>query len=137
MPKKEEKQSPKKDKIKVKQNNKTVLTKIKNKITKENIIYFIIAILDIFIIIYSARKNIINYVSIDSSKPIYLGDKHNLFLGRNYITLITTIVVYIYILALNKFYFKKKISLKYMILVLLILLLLNCIIFYLFTTKVY
>jgi hypothetical protein len=113
------------------------LSKIQNKLTKQNIIYLIILIVDILFTIYVARKNIINYVTIDSSKKIYLGDKHNLFLGRNYITLVTTFIVYIYYIILNKFYFKEKISIKKLILVLLILLLINCLVFYLFTVKVY
>ena len=33
---------------------------IKKYLTKENIIYFLVALADIIIIIYSARKNIIN-----------------------------------------------------------------------------
>jgi hypothetical protein len=113
------------------------LSKIKTILTKQNIIYLIILIVDILFTIYVARKNIINYVTIDSTQKIYLGDKHNLFLGRNYITLVTTFIVYIYYIILNKFYFKEKKSIKKLILVLLILLLINCLVFYLFTTKVY
>lgn len=112
-------------------------TKLKKYLTKENIIYFVIALIDIFIIIYAARKNFINYVTIDNNKPIYLGSIHNLFLGRNYITIVTTIVVYLYIIILNKFYFKKKLNIKYLLIALFIILILNCITFYLFTNKVY
>ena len=118
-------------------NNKKDKINLKKYLTKENVIYMLIAIADIMIIIYTAKKNIINYVTIENNKPIYLGNKHNLFLGRNYITLFTTFIVYIYTLILNRFYFKKQIPIKYLILVLLLILLVNCIIFYLFTTKVY
>jgi len=126
-----------KDKIQKKTSKSKSKLNLKKYLTKENIIYLLIALIDITIIIYVAKKNIINYVTIDNNKPIYLGDKHNLFLGRNYITLVTTIVVYLYILTLNKFYFKKKINIKYLILILFLILILNCIIFYLFTNKVY
>jgi len=110
---------------------------IKEYLTKENIIYFLVALADIIIIIYSARKNIINYVTIENKNPIYLGAKHNLFFGRNYITIVTTIITYIYIIILNKFYLKKELKIKQLILLLFLILIVNCIIFYLFTIKVY
>ena len=110
---------------------------IKKYLTKENIIYSIIILIDIAIIIYFARKNIINYVTIENRDPIYLGNKHNLYFGRNYITLFTTLIVYIYIIVLNKVYLKKEIRMKNLILFFISILILNCIIFYMFTIKVY
>ena len=105
-------------------------------INKQNIIYSLIVLIDILIIIYVARHNYINYVTIEN-KSFYLGNKRNLFLGRNYITLFTTVIVYLYFLLINKYYFHKRINIKYLILILLGLLLINCLIFYLFTIKVY
>ena len=116
--------------------NKKEKLNLKKYITKQNIIYLIIAISDIFLIIYSARKNMINYVKIENKK-MYLGAKANLIFGRNYISLVTTLVVYTYTLLINKVYFKKKTNIKNYIIFLILLLLLNCLIFYIFTNRVY
>lgn len=123
-------------KVSKKKTNKKEKLNLKKYITKQNIIYLIIAISDIFLIIYSARKNMINYVKIENKK-MYLGAKTNLIFGRNYISLVTTLVVYIYTLLINKVYFKKKTNIKNYIIFLILLLLLNCLIFYIFTNRVY
>ena len=78
----------------------------------------------------------INYVKIENKK-MYLGAKANLIFGRNYISLVTTLVVYTYTLLINKVYFKKKTNIKNYIIFLILLLLLNCLIFYIFTNRVY
>lgn len=123
-------------KVSKKKKNKKQKLNLKKYITKQNIIYLIIAISDIFLIIYSARKNMINYVKIENKK-MYLGAKTNLIFGRNYISLVTTLVVYTYTLLINKVYFKKKTNIKNYIIFLILLLLLNCLIFYIFTNRVY
>lgn len=123
-------------KVSKKKKNKKEKLNLKKYITKQNIIYLIIAISDIFLIIYSARKNMINYVKIENKK-MYLGAKTNLIFGRNYISLVTTLVVYTYTLLINKVYFKKKTNIKNYIIFLILLLLLNCLIFYIFTNRVY
>ena len=123
-------------KVSKKKKNKKQKLNLKKYITKQNIIYLIIAISDIFLIIYSARRNMINYVKIENKK-MYLGAKTNLIFGRNYISLVTTLVVYIYTLLINKVYFKKKTNIKNYIIFLILLLLLNCLIFYIFTNIVY
>lgn len=123
-------------KVSKKKTNKKEKLNLKKYITKQNIIYLIIAISDIFLIIYSARKNMINYVKIENKK-MYLGAKTNLIFGRNYISLVTTLVVYTYTLLINKVYFKKKTNIKNYIIFLILLLLLNCLIFYIFTNRVY
>lgn len=123
-------------KVSKKKTNKKQKLNLKKYITKQNIIYLIIVISDIFLIIYSARRNMINYVKIENKK-MYLGAKTNLIFGRNYISLVTTLVVYIYTLLINKVYFKKKINIKSYIIFLILLLLSNCLIFYIFTNRVY
>ena len=136
-----------KSNVKKSNNNKSKVTKnkpnkeekkfnIKSIITKERVIYMIILISDFALLIYAARQNIINYISVDN-KTFYLGKKTNLFFGRNYITLVVTTIVYLYLIVINKFWFNKKINIKYLILSLLILLIINSLVFYLFTIKVY
>lgn len=107
-------------------------------ITKDTISYIILFIINIILIIYSARKNYANYVSIADSKNIYIGkNTRYLLLGKNYITLIITTFMYIYTFLLNKFILHKNITKKELILFPIILLLINCILFYIFTNKIY
>lgn len=103
---------------------------------KKNIINFVLILFDLGLIIYVARDNIANYVNI-SGKDIFVGDTKNLFLGRNYITLVITLFMYIYWLVIDKFLFKTKTSIKRYLVVLCILLLFNVMMFYLFTNRVY
>lgn len=110
----------------------------KLKISKENITYASLLIIDIFIIIYSAKKNYANYVSLAGSKNTYIGDNSlHLILGKNYITLIITAFFCIYICLLNKIILKKKNTKKFITILLLSLLIINCILFYAFTNKIY
>ncbi len=120
-------------------NNKTKTTKNKlPKITKEYIIYLILGLLDIVIIIYSARHNYAHYVSIAGSKNVYIGDTfRNLIFGKNYITLVITAFFFSYICLLNKFMFHKKNTKKFVLILLISLILVNCILFYTFTNKIY
>ena len=55
----------------------------------------------------------------------------------NYITLIITGFIYIYGLAINKILLKNNIKIRYMILLLIGILVINMLLFYLFTNKVY
>jgi len=112
-------------------------TKLNKILTKKNIIYLLIAIADIFLVIYTARRNNINYITLDKENYVYLGSKTNLIFGRNYITIVISLVVYIYYLLLNKIYFKTKLTKKRIIIPIFIIFIINCLIFYLFTNKVY
>lgn len=109
---------------------------IKNKITKKNILYLVLLILDIAIIIYSARYNFANYISM-GTKTIFVGETKNLLFGKNYISLITTIFFFSYICIINKFLFHQKINKKFVLSLLIFLLILNISLFYIFTKKVY
>ena len=120
----------------IKKNNKE--NKNKTIITKETISYAILSIVDIILIIYAARKNYANFVSIAGSKSIYIGkNTRYLLLGKNYITLIITLFFYIYICLLNKLILHKTNTKKFLILFPIILLITNCLLFYIFTNKIY
>lgn len=121
----------------IKKKKQQVLIFLKNKLAKKNIFYLIILILDITIIIYSARHNFANYVSINGTKSIFIGETKNLLFGRNYITLITTIFFFCYITLSNKILFKQKTTKKGLIYLLIFLLVLNISLFYIFTKRVY
>lgn len=122
----------------INQKKYNLFNKIKSKlITKENMFYTVLLILDIAIIIYSARHNYANYILLDNSKKMFVGRTKNLLFGKNYITLITTTFFYIYILLSNKILFHKKNTSKFVITTIIILLILNITLFYLFTKRIY
>lgn len=125
-------------KSKINKNKKEPLINIiKNKITKKHIFYLILLILDIAIIIYSARHNYANYVSVDGSTPTFIGDTKDLFFGKNYITIITTAFFFGYTCLTNKFLFQEKNSKKFIFTLLVFLLILNLLLFFIFTKRVY
>ena len=107
--------------------------RIKN---KNKLVIGMLILLDFFLIVFMARKNTINYVVIDG-KDIFIGETKNLVLGRNYITLVITLFIYFYGVAINKILLRNKIRFIYMILIFLGILILNMLMFYLFTNKVY
>ena len=83
---------------------------IKN--NKNKLVLFIIGLLDIILIIWCARDNVANYVLLDG-EDVFVGDTKNLLLGRNYITLIISVFIFIYGFFINKVLLKNKIRLKY------------------------
>lgn len=121
-----------------KKTKKKLKEKIKNKITRKNLFYFIIAVIDISFIIYCARHNYANYV-MDRIEGdyYYVGDSKDLLFGKNYITLIFSSFIYIYILLSNRVFFQKKNSKKNMIKLFIIIFLINIIIFCIFTKRIY
>ena len=104
--------------------------------TKKNIIYLLLIVVDIGLVIYVARKNIVNYVDI-GEKNIFIGDKKNLWLGRNYISLIITVFFYIYTCVLHRYFLHEKNTKKFLIGLFFFLIILNGLLFYLFTVRVY
>ncbi len=131
---KEKKEVTKKPKIK--KGKKETTTK---EISKKNIIIFysIILILDITFIIYFAKHNIVNYVSLPGNEIILVNKNKDLLFGRNYISLILSAFFYIYTLLCNKFLLNIKNTKKIAISMFLFYLILNILLFYLFTQKIY
>ena len=103
---------------------------------KGKIIGLVLGIIDIILIIYVARGNVANYAVVNGEE-VFIGKTRNLLLGRNYITLVVSLFIYLYGLLLNKFLIKKKISVRGMVLIFGLILIFNMIMFYLFTRKVY
>ena len=101
-PNNKEKQQLKKKTTNKQNNNKEQLKSkkekinIKSKLNKRTIMYIILLILDIIIIIYSARHNYANYITITEGNTMFVGDSKDLLFGKNYITLITTLFFFIY-----------------------------------------
>lgn len=117
-------------------NHNKKLDVIKKIVTKVNVTYFILFLLDIILVIYSARKNIVNYVTI-ADQDIFVSKTRYLLLGRNYINLIITGFFYVYICVINRFLLQKKITKKFLGLLLVVLVILNLFLFFLFAKRVY
>jgi len=109
---------------------------ILEKLGKKNIAYFVLFLLDIIFVIYLARRNIVNYVEF-SGHDIFITDKKNMFFGRNYINVIVTVFFYIYFCMINRFILKEKNTKKFLFILFFILVVLNGLLFYLFTKRVY
>lgn len=107
------------------------------KISLPQVLYIILTIIDIVIIIYSARHNYANYATINKKESFFVGDAKDLLFGKNYISLIVSLFFFCYTLLLNKFLFHKK-STKLGILKLFILIFfINTILFFCFTKRIY
>ena len=124
-------------KTKRKNNNiSKYIKKLKKYLTKTNITYITILLLDIILTIYLARQNMVNYAVV-LDEEIFISKTRYLLLGRNYINLITTSFFYIYLCIINKFYLHNKNTKKFLLYSLLILTITNITLFIIFTQKIY
>lgn len=124
-------------KTKRKNNNiSKYIKKLKKYLTKTNITYITILLLDIILTIYLARQNMVNYAVV-LDEEIFISKTRYLLLGRNYINLITTSFFYIYLCIINKFYLHNKNTKKFLLYSLLILTITNITLFIIFTKKIY
>ena len=105
-------------------------------ITKQNLVYAILVLVDIILIVYFARRNVVNYVEV-IGEEIFISKTRYLLLGRNYIALIVTFFFYVYTLAVQRFFFQRKLTRKYLVGTFFFYLILNVILFYLFTKRIY
>ena len=124
-------------KTKRKNNNiSKYIKKLKKYLTKTNITYITILLLDIILTKYLARQNMVNYAVV-LDEEIFISKTRYLLLGRNYINLITTSFFYIYLCIINKFYLHNKNTKKILLYSLLILTITNITLFIIFTKKIY
>ena len=113
--------------------DKNILKKYLNKV---NVTYFLLFLFDVVLVIYLARKNIINYVEV-LDEEILVGKMKYLFLGRNYINFVVILFFYIYICLINRFFLHRKNTVKFLLLSLVVLVILNILLFILFSKRVY
>lgn len=128
--------NPKKTNIKKKNNISKYIKKLKKYLTKTNITYLVILLLDIILTIYLARQNMVNYAVV-LDEEIFVSKTRYLLLGRNYINLITTSFFYIYLCLVNKFFLHNKSTKKFLLYSLLLLTIINITLFIIFTQKIY
>ena len=127
----------KKKKTNKSKHNKNIINLIKEKLTKQYLLYLLIALINLTFIIYCARHNYANYVKSEQDGTFFIGDSKDLLFGKNYIVIIFTSFIYIYILLSNKIFFHLKQSKKSMLKLLILLFLINIIIFFIFTKRIY
>ncbi len=103
---------------------------------KSVVIYFFLLLFDAFLVIFCAKQNKVNYVVL-FDKDIFVGKSIYLFLGRNYVNAIIIVFFYLYNITVYKFFLKKRYTKKFLIGSLIFFVIFNCMLFYLFTVRVY
>jgi len=103
---------------------------------KNILLVSILGIIDIILIICFARDNFANYAKVEGN-TIFVGEIRNLLFGRNYIGLIVTIFIYIYGIVVSKVLCRNKIGIRKTILWFVLVFVVNMILFYVFTNKIY
>lgn len=109
---------------------------IKDKLTKKNLIYVVLLLVDVILVIYMASRNCVNYIEVGGEK-IFVSKSRYLLVGRNYINLIIIAFFYFYTLAIKKFLFREKITKKYLLWLFIFLIVLNMGLFLIFTKRIY
>ncbi len=109
---------------------------IKKFFNKVTVSYILIFLLDIVLVIFCATKNKVNYTSILGDEFV-IGKNSAMFLGRNYVNVFITLFFYLYILAINKVFLHVKNTRGKMIMFFLCLVILNLVLFFVFTKRVY
>ena len=113
--------------------NKKLLVKCLN---KKCFIYFLLLLFDVILVIYSAKNNVVNYVTI-AGEDIFVSKTRYLLVGRNYITLIIITFFYGYICLMKRFFLHEKLTKRYLTLLFVILVILNFSLFFIFTERIY
>ncbi|MEE3343124.1 MAG: hypothetical protein VZS44_03440 [Bacilli bacterium] len=119
------------------EDKKSKVNSIISKLNKQKLYYNIIAIIDISFIIYFARHNYANYVTTKADGSFFIGDSKDLLFGKNYITLIFSSFIYIYILLSYKIHFNIKKTKKEIFILFIKVFLINIILFCIFTKRIY
>ena len=109
---------------------------LKKYLTKDNVTYFTLLLVDIVLVIYLARQNIVNYAVV-MDEEIFVSKTKYLLWGRNYVNVIVIAFFYVYICLVNKFFLKKKNTKKFLLWLLGILVIINVLLFVIFTKRVY
>ena len=105
-------------------------------LTKMNITFFLLYLLDIVLVIFCARQNKVHYVEI-LDQSIFVGDTKNMLWGRNYINVLITLFFYLYTVLMNRYFLHRKNTKKFMITCLFSYLIINLLLFYVFTVRVH
>ena len=109
---------------------------LRDKKKKVLMTYFFILLFDVILVIFCANKNKVNYAKF-FDEDILMGKNHVLIWGRNYINAVITLFFYLYVLLMNRFFLHVKNSWFRIVIIFLFLLILNIILFFIFTKKVY
>ena len=108
----------------------------RNFLNRKCVTYFLIVFFDVLMVIYCACQNKVQYVKM-FGKDIFVGKSKDMFFGKNYINIIIIIFFSIYLLAIRKGLFHKKFTKKSLVITFCGFFLINLILFYIFTKRVY
>lgn len=103
---------------------------------KTAIVYSLLFICDVFLVIYCAKRNKVHYVEI-LNKSVFIGKTRDMIFGRNYINLIITFFFFGYFLIMNRFFLHRKNTKIFVISSFFLFVVVNFLLFYLFTEKIY
>ena len=121
----------KKNKINIKKQNR-----VKQMLNKTNVTYFLIGICDIVLVLFCAFKNRVQYTVI-FDKSFLVGKTSDMLFGKNYINLIITFFFYVYLLLMNRFFLKRRNTKKFLVGSFFAFIIVNFVLFYLCTKRVY
>ena len=119
----------KKSQINIKKRNRVM-------INKTNVTYFLIGICDIFLVLFCAFKNKVQYTVI-FDESFLVGKTRDMIFGKNYINLIITFFFYVYLLLMNRFFLKRRNTKKFLVGSFFAFIIANFVLFYLCTKRVY
>lgn len=105
-------------------------------LSDKNYIYFFLIVVNVLFTIFIAKKNSINYATV-FGKNILITEKTYAFLGRNYINLFIILFFSFYTILLKKVLMKKKITWKFVVFLFLFYFILDVLLFYYFTKRIF
>lgn len=108
----------------------------RNLTKREVISYGILFLVDIVLVIFCARQNVVHYVDYGEI-DFFVSKTRYLLWGRNYVNLIIIAFFYIYGCVMNRFFLQRKNTKKFLIWFLVSLLVINVTLFLIFTKRVY
>lgn len=103
---------------------------------KELISYISLFLVDVILVIFCAKQNIVHYVDYGDMN-FFVSKTRYLLWGRNYVNLIIITFFYIYGCVMNRFFLQRRNTKKFLIWFLVSLLVVNVILFLIFTKRVY
>ncbi len=102
---------------------------------KRILVHFALIVIDVILVWYMARRNMVHLVQLDG-EDILLGTNRVLLFGRNYINLIIIVFFFGYTILLQRFFFRRKLTWKFILGALLFYFILNIVLFSNFTVRI-
>ena len=108
----------------------------KKLLSKENFIYLFIVLINIVFTIYIAQKTSIHYAKVLGNNILVTNNLY-MFFGRKYVNLLIIGFFSLYTILIRKFILKRKNKLSTFFFILLFYFLLDILLFYIFTKRIF